>query len=94
MIQFKYKHRLTTLPAWSIVLSMSEAKVNGCQRRKAKTPTCVCAVSFYGIISWHGLRSGKQVHYLQYFVLKGHKSFICDATLQLKQTPSLIIIIC
>ena len=47
MIQFKYKHRLTTLPAWGIVLSMSEAKVNGCQRRKAKTPTCVCAVSFY-----------------------------------------------
>lgn len=82
---FTNKHRHASLPG---VLFSRWARQKWIIVSKAEILPCVCAVSFYGIISWHGLRSGKQVHYLHYFVLKGHKSFICDATLETNSLKS------
>ena len=82
---FTNKHRHASLPG---VLFSRWARQKWIIVSKAEILPRVCAVSFYGIISWHGLRSGKQVHYLHYFVLKGHKSFICDATLETNSLKS------
>ena len=45
-------------------------------------------IFLYNNFSWLRLESLKKVHYLHYFVLRGHKSCICDANFAITKTIS------